>query len=279
MTFKFPCPHCGQRVEANDELVGESVVCPTCSQGFVVYSPAQLPPVLLTSGASSNLPVGSRSHSHYWAIFGTVFVLLISGGIFFWSHKKPPQTDLHSDHGSNQTDEDQSLLPTDLFVKVIDCELKGDNDQVISLCSDYLQKNPKCVQAFFNRAVAKESRKDFDGAIADYTRIIALSPKDPKYYSMRAFVRGNKGDMDGAIKDFSTAIELSPNNADLYFSRGLGKGKNGDHKGALSDFTRAIELDPTMAKAYNYRSVARRATGDLAGAEMDSKRVNQLNQK
>lgn len=233
----------------------------------------------MTLGGSGALPVANRSRFQYWAIFGTVFLLTISGGLFFWSHRKPLQSHHHSAHAPKQTDEGQSRLDPDLFMKVLECEQKGDNDQIISLCSDYLQKNPKCVQAFSYRAEAKHRKRYFDEAIADYTRAITLSPQDSRYYNLRGFVKGDKGDVDGAIKDMSMAIELSPKSAQLYFSRGLAKGKNGDDHGAMIDFTRAIELDPTMAGAYNYRAVARRALGDFVGAEMDSKRVSQLNDK
>ena len=44
--FKFHCPHCNQRIEADDSDAGQKVDCPACSEAFTVPFPekAQLPP-------------------------------------------------------------------------------------------------------------------------------------------------------------------------------------------------------------------------------------------
>ena len=35
-TFKFSCPHCGQRIEVEDEYSGQTSPCPTCHVDFVI---------------------------------------------------------------------------------------------------------------------------------------------------------------------------------------------------------------------------------------------------
>lgn len=40
MSFKFACPHCGQRIGAAPEDVGTLGGCPSCKQSFVVPAPA-----------------------------------------------------------------------------------------------------------------------------------------------------------------------------------------------------------------------------------------------
>lgn len=93
MTFKFPCPHCGQRVAATDDLVGQSVVCPTCSENFVVLSPADLPVAAIAADGSGAAPAANRSHPQHWVIIGSVVALAVGGGLFFWSNNKPaPRT-------------------------------------------------------------------------------------------------------------------------------------------------------------------------------------------
>jgi len=44
MSFKFACPHCGQRIGANEADVGTVGGCPSCQQKFVVPSPADSGP-------------------------------------------------------------------------------------------------------------------------------------------------------------------------------------------------------------------------------------------
>lgn len=56
--FKFACPHCGQHLEASQELFGTVVGCPSCSQQIQVPQPAlvtQVPPLppIVTSAVAT----------------------------------------------------------------------------------------------------------------------------------------------------------------------------------------------------------------------------------
>ena len=42
--FKFHCPHCNQRIEADDSDAGQKVDCPACSEAFTVPFPDKAPP-------------------------------------------------------------------------------------------------------------------------------------------------------------------------------------------------------------------------------------------
>ena len=42
--FKFHCPHCNQRIEADDSDAGQKVDCPACSNTFIVPFPRESPP-------------------------------------------------------------------------------------------------------------------------------------------------------------------------------------------------------------------------------------------
>mgnify|MGYP001090033204 CR=1 FL=1 len=44
--FKFHCPHCNQRIEADDSDAGQKVDCPACSEAFTVPFPDKAPPPL-----------------------------------------------------------------------------------------------------------------------------------------------------------------------------------------------------------------------------------------
>lgn len=51
MNYKFACPHCGQHVEAPEQMVGETVACPTCKTSFNLGQRTQPPPLPLQGNA------------------------------------------------------------------------------------------------------------------------------------------------------------------------------------------------------------------------------------
>ncbi len=48
MSFKFACPHCGQRISAADEDIGTIGGCPSCGEQFRVPNPPPPGPTFLT---------------------------------------------------------------------------------------------------------------------------------------------------------------------------------------------------------------------------------------
>lgn len=97
--------------------------------------------------------------------------------------------------------------------------------------------------------------KQWDAAIADFTRAIELEAKPGVVslcYRFRADAKRNKGDLAGAIADYTKSVELDTDsdNADSYYGRGLAKKKSGDSDGAIADYAKTIELDPDDANHY-----------------------------
>jgi tetratricopeptide (TPR) repeat protein len=71
------------------------------------------------------------------------------------------------------------------------------------------------VDAYINRGQVRQSQRDFDGAIADYSKAIELKPDAGVYYA-RGTVRQAKEDLNGALADYSKAISLEPNLAQAF---------------------------------------------------------------
>src|SRR5580700_6899245 len=74
--------------------------------------------------------------------------------------------------------------------------------------------SPHSAENFVNRAIARDSKGDLDGSIADCTKAIELNPKFFIAYDNRGNAKRAKGDLDGAIDDYSKAIEIYPKNPD-----------------------------------------------------------------
>src|SRR5271154_7595140 len=66
-------------------------------------------------------------------------------------------------------------------------------------------------------------------------------------YVHRGKLQSDRKDYAGAILNFTKAIELKPDLVEAYVFRGISKVKLGDHKGAILDYDKAIELKPDYA--------------------------------
>ena len=105
---------------------------------------------------------------------------------------------------------------------------------------------------FFKRARVKFQKKDYRGAIDDYTQAIKYNSKNSILYNNRAVAKLWIGNYNGAISDFNRAIELESNNALFYRNRAKAKFKSQikDYEGAISDLSIAIKLEPYNALYY-----------------------------
>jgi tetratricopeptide (TPR) repeat protein len=93
--------------------------------------------------------------------------------------------------------------------------------------------------------------KEYQQAIADYTRAIELDPKDALVYSNRGNAYHDLEEYHRAIEDYTRAIELDPKDALAYYNRGNAYCYLKEHHRAIEDYTRVIELDPKNAFAHD----------------------------
>ena len=97
---------------------------------------------------------------------------------------------------------------------------------------------------WFDSGVAKAKRGDWQGAIADWTKVIEINPRFADAYSNRGVAKDELEDYQAAIADFNKAIEIKPRDADVYYNRGNAKGELKDYQGAIADYTKAIQINP-----------------------------------
>lgn len=120
-----------------------------------------------------------------------------------------------------------------------------------------------------------EARKDYDNAIAAYTKGIEIN-SDPVntqgLYWFRGVVYDKQNKLDLAIKDFTKAIELGTSDMITMFAynrRGWAYYKRGDNNLAIDDYNKSIQIDSLYDAPYNNRGLAyeRKAEYDLALAD------------
>ena len=77
-------------------------------------------------------------------------------------------------------------------------------------------KNKKLAAQYLDSGCDKDDRKDFKGAIDDYTRVIELDTKNIEAYANRGCAREEIGDIKGALSDWWKAVSLGDKEAELW---------------------------------------------------------------
>jgi tetratricopeptide (TPR) repeat protein len=75
--------------------------------------------------------------------------------------------------------------------------------------------NPDLAVPYYNRALARNAREDFAGAIEDYTSALQNDPEMISSYYNRGLARYHNGDRAGACSDWQSAIEAGLTQAEL----------------------------------------------------------------
>lgn len=134
-------------------------------------------------------------------------------------------------------------------------------------------------QEHYDNGRAKGDKRDFDGAIDEYTKAIEADPKFVKAYLNRGVERANKDDRQGAIADLTKVIELDPTVLQAYLVRGGSRILTKDLDGAVEDYTKLIEIDTrnvSKAPYYRNRAIAYRLQQKFDLAAADEKKAAEL---
>jgi tetratricopeptide (TPR) repeat protein len=123
--------------------------------------------------------------------------------------------------------------------------------------------------SLFDRALKKQEREDYVGAIEDYTEFLKANPNHSEGYSNRGFARAMLDKLPEALQDFDRAIALTPNNADAYNARGNVNAMAGNLSASIRDFNQSIRYNRHFADAYYNRAISRHGLGDRRGAKLD----------
>ena len=93
-----------------------------------------------------------------------------------------------------------------------DCS-SNDVERMIRGCTDVINTRHELKQtlavAYHRRGIAYAAKRDFDRAIADYTKAIEIDPEHVGAYNDRGLAYTNKSDYQRAIADVTKAVELS----------------------------------------------------------------------
>lgn len=130
---------------------------------------------------------------------------------------------------------------------------------------------------YLTRGMAKNDRKDYEGALEDYNQAIKIAPFYSKAYICRASVRAMRmKDYSGAIEDYTLAIEHYARDSqlpirldELYYERANVKSTMKEYQTAIIDYSLAIGLNPLFVLAYLRRGVCKSSLSNSIGRDQD----------
>ena len=153
---------------------------------------------------------------------------------------------------------------------------KKDYQGAIANYSQAIQINPNNPDAYYRRGVAYTNLNNYQAALENFNQVLRLSPKNTYAYFYRGFVRSQLKDYKGGFADADFALRLDPNFGIGYGSRGFARFGQGDKSGAIADFDKMIQLLPNLAQAYSMRGIARAELPDKPGAIADFQKAADL---
>ncbi|MGK7886640.1 MAG: tetratricopeptide repeat protein, partial [Crocosphaera sp.] len=136
-----------------------------------------------------------------------------------------------------------------------------DYNQAIKIYSESI-KNPtnkvNLPNHYSSRAKVYSKIKNYEAAIADYSKVIEIKPKSLEPYFSRGLEYLKINNIQATIEDFSKIIQLNKKAANpvyfnVYFLRGELYRKSNNYKGAIEDFSSFIKLQPENHQGYSYR--------------------------
>ncbi len=177
----------------------------------------------------------------------------------------------------SQTDNNKAA---EYFYNGMDKVFKKNYSGAILDFSEAIKYDPGFIQAYENRGVAKYYLQDIRGAIEDYTKALKINPDDYRTCARRGWARLSIQDFKGAIADFTLAIESTADNAQYYNNRGEAKYQFRDYEGAIVDFNTVINSwysgKEQKSKAFFWRGLVKIDLGQKESGCIDLNKAGKL---
>jgi tetratricopeptide (TPR) repeat protein len=141
-------------------------------------------------------------------------------------------------------------------------------DAAIAEFTKAIESDPKDVRAYTNRGTAYRAAGKVIEALADFSKAIEMAPKDPLAYLDRSQTE-LQSNPQAALDDASKAVELKPDDAAGYKLRGFAYISLQQWDKAIADFTMVIQKNPTDAQTYDQRALAYRNMKNYEAAATD----------
>lgn len=147
----------------------------------------------------------------------------------------------------------------------------------------------------YYRGLARDSLKDYNGAIASYKRAITIlkarevnrvkiKPQYEPYYVNLAVAQYKVKAYDDALKTYETALAIdladtvAPENYYIYYLRSFSFLAKSDYNSAIGDLNRAIVMNPKSAMLFFQRGLVYKQTSQFQSAISDFTKTNLIDE-
>lgn len=139
--------------------------------------------------------------------------------------------------------------------------------------------NESTAADFYLQGGDKLNRKDYQGAISDFTQAIALNPDYVEAYYSRSLGHYRQRNTTQAIKDLTQAIDLNPQYTQAYVQRGFVQANSRNAPASLSDYRQALSLSPLDATILYRQGLSQAHLRQYRSASISFKRALAFNSR
>jgi tetratricopeptide (TPR) repeat protein len=150
----------------------------------------------------------------------------------------------------------------------------GRADDVVRSCDGALARGKPWPDILEIRGLARASRRDYVGAIDDYSHALYVHGDQPRLLSARGWAWVFSDAPRQALHDFDEALRHDHSNGEAHSGRGMALALVGDHKAAVGEAEESLRHDPpTARRAYNAARIYARAAVAAASEVGDKGRL------
>ncbi len=133
---------------------------------------------------------------------------------------------------------------------------QGDHAAVLAKAEVLEKEYPDSVFLLNIIAVAHAALKQFEPAIARYTKAIEIRPDIAAFHNGLGKVLSEASCQDEAIASFGRALTINPQFTDAYYSLGIALRAVGRHDEAVASVARSVQLEPNSAEMIHHYGAA-----------------------